>query len=263
MYSIDHSKDYFKTNLNISIQKTLIMNPKLEIRGMTLDRLNLTIAGQVRSIGIKLSGGSNILPLINQINFRNNEINSNPSSIKYSNNSNEFNIKLEVNGKQNHETATFWLLDNFIYSIISSIDICSLIVGTLFDVPTKKKGELYPDNVRDYFNNNNQNLKISRLFRKHLPPLSNPNHLQMGRFIWNNAKHKGLHEIIKVSHNLPDLETRWDAHIKPVPNSTLSQDEREIGEFCVNLLEESILFIDSVYNHLGKRLTREKLPLQI
>ncbi|MHA1887953.1 MAG: hypothetical protein ACTSX0_07990 [Promethearchaeota archaeon] len=259
MHRIDHSEDCFKTNLNISIQKTLKMNPELEIRGMTLDRLNLTIAGQVRSIGIKLSGGSNILSLINQINFRNNEINSNPSSIKYSNNSNEFNIKLEVNGKQNHETATFWLLDNFIYSIISSVDICSLIVGTLFDVP---KRELYPDIVRDYLNNN-QNRKISRLFKKHMPPLSNPNHLQMGRIIWNNAKHDGLHEILKVSHNSPDLETRWDAHIKPVPNSTLSQDEREIGKFCDNLLEESILFIDSVYDHLGHRLLRERLPLQI
>jgi len=260
MHRIYRSEALFEKNLNISINKTLRTNSTLRINEMTLERLNLTIAGQVRSIRIKISYGSNILPLINQINFRNNEINSNPPSIKYSNNSSEFNIKLEVNGKRNHEIATFWLLDNFIYSIVSSIDICSLIVGTLFDVPVN---ELYPDKVRGYLNNNNQNRKISRLFRKHVPPLSNPNHLQMGRIIWNNAKHNGLHEILKVSHNSPDLETRWDAHIKPVPNSTLSQDEREIGKFCDDLLEESILFIDSVYDHLGHRLLKERLPLQL
>jgi len=262
MHRIGRSEALFEKNLNISINKTLRMNPKLEIRKMTLDRLNLTIIGQVRSIGIKLSGGSNILPLINQINFRNNLSDPNPSLIKYSNNGDGFNINLEINGKQNHEIAAFWLLDNFIYSIISSIDICSLIVGTLFDV---QKKELYPHIVRRNLNDINENKKISKLFRKYIPTQSSgaTNYLQTGRNIWNDAKHDGLHEILEVSHNLIDLETHLGAQIKSKFNPNLSQDEREIGKFCDNLLEESILFIDSVYTHLGNRLMRETLPLQI
>jgi len=150
--------------------------------------------------------------LIKQINFRHNLIDPNPPLIKYSNSDDGFNIKLEVNGKQNHEFATFWLLDNFIYSIVSSVDICSFIVGTLFNVPDN---ELYPDGVRDHLNKKNQNNEISKLFTSYLPPLSNPNnHLQTGRNIWNNAKHSGLHAILKVSHNLPDLELHWDGVTK-------------------------------------------------
>jgi hypothetical protein len=238
------------------------MNPELKIREMTLDILNLAIVGQVRSIGIKLSGGSNILSLINQIDFRNNLFDPDPLLIRYSNNGTWFNINLEVNGKQNHEIATFWLLDNFIYSIVSSIDICSFIVGTLFDVPGD---ELYPYIVRDHLNNINKNKKISRLFKQYILPRRSdaPNYLQTGRNIWNDAKHDGLHEILEVSHNLIDLETHLNAQIKPKFNPTLSQDEREIGKFCDNLLEESILFIDSVYAHVGNRLSRETLPLQI
>ena len=261
MHRIYQSETIFENNLKISVNETLRMNPEIEIRGMSLERLELTIIGQVRSIGIKLSGGSNILPLINQINFRNNLFDPNPSLIKYSNNGDGFNINLEVNGKQNHKIATFWLLDNFICSIVSSIDICSFIVGTLFDIPEK---HLYPDKVRNYLNDANKNKKISRLFQKYVPPRSAPpNHLWTGRQIWNDAKHDGLHEILEVFQNAMDLETHLNAQIKPKFNPTLSQDEREIGKFCGNLLEESILFIDSVYEHLGNRLTREKLPLQI
>ena len=264
MHRIDSSEARFKNNLTISINKTLRTNHKLEIRNMPLDRLNSTIEGQIWSIRLKLSCGNDILPLINQINFRHNLHNlndPNPSPIEFSNNGDWFDIKLEVNRGQNHEVTTFWLLDNFIYSIVSSIDICSLIVGTLFDVPNKN---LYPDTVRDHLNKKNQNKEISKLFRRYIPPLSNPNYLQTGRNIWNNAKHGGLHRILKVSHDLPNLKgTHWNAYIHPAPNSKLSPDEIEIGKFCGNLLEESIQFIDSVYKHLGNRLSREKLPLQI
>jgi len=261
MHRIDRSEAHFKKELRGSIQRTLRTDSKIQIKGMALDSLNSTIEGQVWSIKLKLSCGSNILPLIKQINFRHNLIDPNPPLIKYSNSDDGFNIKLEVNGKQNHEFATFWLLDNFIYSIVSSIDICSFIVGTLFNVPNN---ELYPDGVRDHLNKKNQNNEISKLFTSYLPPLSNPNnHLQTGRNIWNNAKHSGLHAILKVSHNLPDLELHWDAYIQPKLSQKLSQDEREIGKFCVNLLEESIQFIDSVYEHLGKQLAGETLPLQI
>ena len=260
MHRIESSEAHFKKKLSDSIRRTLRTNPKIQIRGMALDSLNSTIEGQIWSIKLKLSCGSNILPLINQINFRNNLLDPNPSLIKYSNNDDRFNIKLEANGKQNHEIATFWLLDNFIYSIVSSIDICSFIVGTLFNIPGN---ELYPDRVRDHLNKKNQNREISRLFRRYIPPRKDPNHLQTGRNIWNDAKHDGLHAILKVDHNLPDLEPHWDAYIQPGFNTKLSQDEREIGKFCVDLLEESIMFIDSVYKHLGNRLSREKLPLQI
>ena len=260
MHRIGSSEAHFKKKLSGSIQRTLRTNPKIQIRGMALGSLNSTIEGQVWSIKLKLSCGRNILPLIKRINFRHNLIDPNPSLIKYSNNDDRFNIKLEANGKQNHEIATFWLLDNFIYSIVSSIDICSFIVGTLFNIPGN---ELYPDRVKDHLNKKNQNREISRLFRRYIPPRKDPNHLQTGRNIWNDAKHDGLHAILKVDPNLPDLEPHWDAYIQPGFNTKLSQDEREIGKFCVDLLEESIMFIDSVYKHLGNRLSREKLPLQI
>jgi hypothetical protein len=257
MHRIDSSEAHFKNNLTISVQKTLKMNPSLEIRQMTLEKLNLTIMGQVRSIGIKLSSGSNILPLINQINFRNSENDFNQSSIEFSNNGDGFNIQLEVDKGQNHEVATFWLLDNFIYSIVSSTDICSFIVGALFDIPNK----LYPDWVREHLNNNNPRREISRLFREYTPPRSVPNYIQTGRIIWNNAKHDGLHKILEIYHDSPDLGTPWSARIQSEFSLTLSQDEREIRKFCGKLLEENIRFIDSVYNHLGNRLARETLPL--
>jgi len=260
MHRIYRSEALFEKNLKISVNETMRMNPEIEIRGMSLERLELTIIGQIRSIGIKLSGGSNILPLINQINFRNNEIDPDQPLIKYSNDSDIFNIKLEVNSGQNHEVTTFWLLDNFIYSIVSSSDICSFIVGTLFNILPKK--ELYPDRVRTHLNDNNKNEKISELFRDYLPPLSDPNYLQTGRNIWNDAKHSGLHKILEEYHNVPDLGP-WGARIQYKFNEKLSPDEREIGKFCDNLLEESILFINSVYDDLGDRLLRETLPLQI
>ena len=259
MHRIESSEAHFKKKLSDSIQRTLRTNPKIQIREMALGSLNSTIIGQVRSIGIKLSG-SNILPLINQINFRNNEIDPDQPLIKYSNDSDIFNIKLEVNSGKNHEVTTFWLLDNFIYSIVSSIDICSFIVGTLFDILPKK--ELYPDKVRKHLNDNNKNEKISELFREYLPPLSDPNYLQTGRNIWNDAKHSGLHKILEEYHNMLDLGP-WGARIRHEFNEKLSPDEREIGKFCDNLLEESILFINSVYDDLGHRLLRETLPLQI
>ncbi len=198
MHRIESSEAHFKKKLSDSIRRTLRTNPKIQIREMALGSLNSTIEGQIWSIKLKLSGGSNILPLINQINFRNSLFDPNPSLIKYSNNDDRFNIKLEANGKQNHEIATFWLLDNFIYSIVSSIDICSFIVGTLFDILPKK--ELYPDKVRKHLNDNNKNEKISELFREYLPPLSDPNYLQTGRNIWNDAKHSGLHKILEECH---------------------------------------------------------------
>lgn len=246
-------------NLDISTTKTIQTNPLQMIRGKNLMDINIEIKNQIWSAKSKLIVAQNILPLINSIDFKNNSIEVNSPGISLFNSGANFDIELKITGIDNHTIISLWLLDTFITSVISSVDICSLMVGNLFNLPERT---LYPSSIKEYFNGINSRRKISQLFNKHNPPISNPtNHLSAGRKIWGNIKHGGLQNIIEIKHPTPDMGQSWEAYIKPDFCSFLSPAERKIDIFCDDLLEEGIVFINSINTHLGNRLRSELLPL--
>lgn len=255
------SQSRLTNNLAISVGKTLRTNPSQIIRGRSLLDLNLEIKTQIWSASSKLIMAKNILPLIHKIDFRNNSIESSPPGISLSNSVQNFDINLKIIGAENHTITSFWLIDTFITSVISSVDIYSLMVGNLFNIPGVN---LYPSDVRDHFNRINSRKEISKLYAKYNPATSNPtNYLSAGRKIWGHIKHGGLQNIIEISHTAPDMGQPWEGYIKHEFNQNLSQADRKIDVFCTNLLEEGIIFISSINQHLGNRLNRELLPLTL
>lgn len=259
MNEILSSQSDLVNNLDISTNKTIQTDSSQIIRGQNLRDINLEIQNQIWSTKSKLIMAQNILPLISKIDFRYNSIEVNSPGISFSNSDANFEIGLKITGADNHTIMSLWLLDTFITSVISSVDICSLMVGNLFDIPGVN---LYPAHIRKYFNDINPRMKMSQLYNRYNPPITNPtNHLSSGRKIWGSIKHGGLQNIIEINHPTPDMGQPWNAYIKSDFYPDLPYADRKIDTFCYNLLEEGIVFINSINTHLANRLSSDLLPL--
>lgn len=257
MNRLKSSNTFLIKELEVCNNKTSMNNSGRTIKGMSLNDLFKTTQQQLESIEIKLSIANYIHPIINKIDFQNNSLRNNSQTlIPLSNAIREFDIQLRISEGNSHRVLTYWLVDTYLSAIVSSVEICSIIVGNLFVLTGENQ-----HSIRDQLNSSAPGIKISKLFRRHIQDKDNAiNYLQTARNMWNKTKHSGLQNIIDVRTDALCGVTPARAYIQE-DLTKLPMEERRIDIFSGKLLEEGIVFISSINDYLGYRLKRELLPL--